>query len=68
MRAKKKLELRELSIQAMDIVGEVAGRRLVQILEQVFEEEIAPLHKKVAKLEAELRTLRERLGFAGYEG
>lgn len=57
-KVKKEADLRQLSIDVMDIVSEVAGRRLVQILEQVFEESILPLHREIARLKAELELLR----------
>lgn len=51
---KRDLDLRELSISIMDIVAEAAGRRLQQVLEQVYEEEIKPLQARVKELETQL--------------
>lgn len=48
------VELRELAESVMDVVLIAAGRRLQQVLEQVHEEEIAPLRARIMELEQQL--------------
>lgn len=47
--------LQELGESVMDLVGQVAGRRLVQILEFITEDKIKPLEAENARLVALLK-------------
>lgn len=44
--------LNELGESVMDLVGRVAGRRIVQVLEFVYEDQIKPLEVENARLRA----------------
>jgi hypothetical protein len=44
--------LQELGESVMDLVGRVAGRRVTQVLEFVYEDQIKPLEVENARLRA----------------
>lgn len=49
--------LTALADGVVDIVTQAASRRLVQVLELIHEEYIAPRYRRIAELEAEVRRL-----------
>jgi hypothetical protein len=60
-----KIELAKLSEGVIDIVTQAASRRLVQVLEFVHEEYIAPRDKRIAELEAQVLRLGRQTGKDG---
>lgn len=58
MKIAKAAELTSLADGVVDIVTQAASRRIVQVLEMIHEEYIAPRDKRIAELEAEIKRLK----------
>ena len=58
--SRRATKLTTLADGVVDIVTQAASRRLVQVLELIQEEYIAPRDKRIAELEAEVQRLKSR--------